>query len=71
MAADRVLLAEGRSAGYETEWVACGVLVNAPPNQLPSGARSGRDVLTGEDPARGEDPLVSSAEVPNQNVEMH
>ncbi len=61
----------GISAGYQTEWVARGVPVNAPPNRLPAGTRPGRGVLAGEHPARGEDPLVSSGEIIDQNVEMH
>jgi len=59
------------SAGYQTEWMTRRIPVNAPPNRLPAGTGPGRGVLADEDPARGEDPLVSSDEIIDQNVEMH
>ncbi len=59
------------SAGYQTEWMARGVPVNAPPNRRPAGARPGRGVLAREDPARGEDPIGRGDEIIDQNGEMH
>jgi hypothetical protein len=50
--------------------VACRVLVNAPWNQLPTGAGPRGDTLADEYPAQRDNPLVSSREVADQNVEM-
>ena len=45
--------------------------VDAPRNQLPSEAMPGRDVLVNGGPAQCEDPVVSTGQITDQDVEVH
>ena len=61
----------GRSAGYEAEQVARGILANAPAHRLATSAWTGGDTLTSHCSPGSYYPLLSSVKIADQDVEMH